>query len=163
MSYLGNTPEVAELKRLADAIEQSAKGAEQAALAAKRSAFWTMNAAIVSLVGIVVAAATTLGWLDWARKPIIQILNISISGKVHINSLGILLATVGAFLVWRYLTELNWANKGAFLRGEGIFEIPSPKPEDIKKFKHQIFLSKVGVWFIFAGGILQIISNYLSG
>lgn len=163
MSYIGNSPEAVELRRLVDATEQSAKGAEQAALSSKRSAFWTMIAALVSLAGIVITAATTLGWLDWARKPINQILNISISGKVHINSLGILLATIGAFLVWRYLTELNWSNKEAFLRGEGIFEIPSPKPEDIKKFKHQIFLSKVGIWFIFVGGILQIISNYLSG
>jgi len=69
MSYVGNTPEAAELKRLADAIEQSAKGAEQAALSAKRSASWTMMAAIVSFLGIVITAATSLGWLDWAKRP----------------------------------------------------------------------------------------------
>lgn len=69
MSYVGNTPEAAELKRLVDASEQSAKGAEQAALSAKRSAFWTMIAALVSFVGIVITAATTLGWLDWAKNP----------------------------------------------------------------------------------------------
>lgn len=72
MPYIGNTPEAAELKRLADAIEQSAKGAEQAASSAKRSAFWTMTAAIVSFVGIAITAATTLGWLDWAKRPSVE-------------------------------------------------------------------------------------------
>lgn len=72
MSFIGNTPEAAELKRLADAIEQSAKGAEQAALSAKRSASWTMMAAIVSFLGIVLTAAITLGWLDWAKHPSVE-------------------------------------------------------------------------------------------
>lgn len=72
MSYIGNTPEASELKRLADAIEQSAKGAEQAALSAKRSASWTMMAAIVSFLGIVITAATSLGWLDWAKRPSVE-------------------------------------------------------------------------------------------
>lgn len=72
MSYIGNSPEAVELRRLVDATEQSAKGAEQAALSSKRSAFWTMIAALVSLAGIVITAATTLGWLDWAKHPSVE-------------------------------------------------------------------------------------------
>jgi hypothetical protein len=56
------------------ASEQSSHEARDAALAsqrsadvARRSAFWTMVAALVSLLGILVNAAVNLGWLDWAR------------------------------------------------------------------------------------------------
>jgi hypothetical protein len=79
MGHIGNSPETAELKRLADVLEASAKEAAQttqlattAALAAKQSALWTMIAAVVSLIGILLATATTLGWLDWAKKEVIN-------------------------------------------------------------------------------------------
>jgi hypothetical protein len=81
--------------------------------------------------------------------------------KIHINTLGIIFATLGSFLVWKYLTELNWADKEAFLKGEGVMTIPSPKPEDIKKFKRQLRLSKLGLALIILGGAIQISSNYL--
>ena len=71
MSYIGNTPEAAELKRLADALESAAKDsaaasktASESAASAKRAACWTMIAALVSLLGIVISSAITLGWVD---------------------------------------------------------------------------------------------------
>jgi hypothetical protein len=81
--------------------------------------------------------------------------------KTHINTLGIIFATLGSFLVWKYLTELNWADKEAFLRGKGVMTIPSPTPEDVKKFKCQLRLSKLGLALIIFGGAIQIGSNYL--
>jgi hypothetical protein len=81
--------------------------------------------------------------------------------KTHINTLGIIFATLGSYLVWRYLTELNWADKEAFLKGEGVMTIPSPTPEDIKKFKYQLRLSKLGLGLIILGGGIQVLSNYL--
>ena len=82
--------------------------------------------------------------------------------KTHINTLGIISATLGSFLVWRYLTELNWADKEAFLKGEGRMVIPSPSEQDVKKFKCQLRLSKLGLGLILLGGALQVVSNYLS-
>lgn len=81
--------------------------------------------------------------------------------KTHINTLGIISATLGSFLVWRYLTELNWADKEAFLKGEGRMVIPSPTEQDVKKFKCQLRLSKLGLRLILLGGALQVVSNYL--
>jgi hypothetical protein len=80
--------------------------------------------------------------------------------KTHINTLGILLSAIGSFLVWRYLTELNWADKEAFLRGEGVMTVPSPTEDEIQKFKLQLKLSKLGLAMILLGGLVQIISNY---
>lgn len=82
--------------------------------------------------------------------------------KTNINTLGIFLTTVGSFLVWRYLTELNWADKNAFLRGEGRMVIPCPSKKEINKFKRQLMLSKLGLGSILIGGAFQILSNYIS-
>lgn len=71
MGYVGNTPETEELKRVATALEKAAeesasaaKRANDAVLAAKRSAFWTMIAAIVSLVGVLFGVASNLGYVE---------------------------------------------------------------------------------------------------
>lgn len=82
--------------------------------------------------------------------------------KILINTLGIISSTLGSFLVWRYLTELNWADKEAFLKGKGVLTVPSPTEEEIKKFKCQLRLSKLGLGLILLGGAIQIVSNYLS-
>ena len=39
--------------------------------------------------------------------------------KVLVNSLGVALATLGAFLVWYIITELNFSDKNAYLSGQG--------------------------------------------
>ena len=80
--------------------------------------------------------------------------------KTTINSIGIALSTVGSFLVWRYLTEINFADKEQYLQGNGVMTVPSPTPEDVKKFKRSLALSETGLMLIFWGGALQIISNY---
>ena len=82
--------------------------------------------------------------------------------KTHINTLGVIFSSIGSFLVWRYLTELNWADKEAFLKGKGVLTVPSPTEDDVKKFKCQLWLSKLGLGLILLGGALQVISNYLS-
>ncbi len=50
----------------ASASRDAAAAAHTSALAARRSAFWTMIAAIASALGVLVNAALNLGWLDWA-------------------------------------------------------------------------------------------------
>jgi hypothetical protein len=80
--------------------------------------------------------------------------------KTYLSTIGILLTTIGSFLIWKYLTELNWADKEAFMRGEGRFTVPSPNEADIKRFRHQLWLSKFGLALILLGGAIQIVSNH---
>ena len=81
--------------------------------------------------------------------------------KIHLNSLGVICAIIGAYLVWRYLTELNFADKEAYLRGEGMLTVPDPSALDIKRFKRSVALSKAGLMLILIGGLFQVVSNYL--
>ncbi len=61
----------------------------------------------------------------------------------------------------RCLIELNFADKEAFLRGEGMLAVPNPNPLDINRFKRSIALSKAGLMLILIGGLFQVVSNYL--
>lgn len=81
--------------------------------------------------------------------------------KTHLSTLGIIIATLGSYLVWRYLTELNFADKEAYLKGQGVLAVPDPTPSDIAKFKKSVRLSKLGLGLIFLGGFAQVVSNYL--
>lgn len=51
----------------ASASRDAATASHASALIARRSAFWTMIAAIASALGVIINAAINLGWLDWAR------------------------------------------------------------------------------------------------
>ncbi|AQG98493.1 hypothetical protein A9R05_06350 [Burkholderia sp. KK1] len=46
----------------------AAQLARDSAQASRRSAFWTMIAALASAIGVIVNAAIALGWLDWLRR-----------------------------------------------------------------------------------------------
>jgi hypothetical protein len=81
--------------------------------------------------------------------------------KCHVNSVGVLLTLIGAFLIWFFLAELNFADKAEYLKGRGVLEIPDPSPEQIRNFKKRICFSRLGLFLILIGGVLQIISNYL--
>jgi hypothetical protein len=80
--------------------------------------------------------------------------------KSYLSTIGILLTSIGSFLVWKYLTELNWADKEAFKRGEGLLTVPSPTEADVRRFRRQIWLSKIGLTLILIGGAVQIVSNH---
>jgi hypothetical protein len=81
--------------------------------------------------------------------------------KTHLNTLGFILATIGSYLVWRYLTELNFADKEEYLQSRGAMTVPAPSAEDVAKFKRSVRLSKMGLGLIIAGGLAQVVSNYL--
>ncbi|WP_061168702.1 hypothetical protein [Caballeronia hypogeia] len=46
----------------------AAQLARDSAQASRRSAFWTMIAALAATCGVIVNAAIALGWLDWLRR-----------------------------------------------------------------------------------------------
>jgi hypothetical protein len=52
----------------AAAAHDAARDARDSAQAARRSAFWTMIAALAATVGVLVNAAIALGWLDWLKR-----------------------------------------------------------------------------------------------
>lgn len=79
----------------------------------------------------------------------------------HIIAAGIALSAVGAFLVWRFLAEVNFADRKAFLQGKGVVHISDPTPKDIEKLRFEIRMSKVGLALILIGGLLQIVGNYM--
>ena len=81
--------------------------------------------------------------------------------KSHINSAGVFLSAVGAFLVWFFIAELNFADRDEYLKGRGRVTIPDPSSAEIKRLKMRIRFSRVGLILILIGGLLQIISNYL--
>ena len=81
--------------------------------------------------------------------------------KTTINSLGILFTTIGSFLVWRYLTEINFADKESYLEGKGVLTVPCPSEADVSKFKRSLCLSETGLLLILWGGFFQIVSNYM--
>ena len=82
--------------------------------------------------------------------------------KILMNSLGVALSSIGAYLVWHYIAQLNFADKEGFLRGEGRLIVPDVTPQMIKKFQFEKLMSKIGLGLILTGGVLQIVSNYLS-
>ncbi|MDR5854416.1 hypothetical protein P9239_11930 [Caballeronia sp. LZ062] len=46
----------------------AARLARESADASRRSAFWTMIAALAAAAGVIVNMAIALGWLDWMRR-----------------------------------------------------------------------------------------------
>lgn len=82
--------------------------------------------------------------------------------QIYLNSIGVLMTTAGAYLVWRYLTELSFVDKQAYLRGEGSLVVPDPSPEEVRAFRLSLALSKLGLCLIVIGGAAQILSNHLA-
>ena len=80
--------------------------------------------------------------------------------KAHLNTVGIMLTLIGALLIWIFIGEINFASKAEYLKGHSREEILDPPPEDIKKLKRNIFLSRIGMALIVVGGFLEILSNY---
>ena len=55
--------------------------------------------------------------------------------KVCLNSLGVTLATIGVFLVWYFIGQLNFADRDTFLKGNGKLIVPTVTTEMIKKLR----------------------------
>jgi hypothetical protein len=81
--------------------------------------------------------------------------------KINLNSLGVIFASIRAFLVSRYLTELNFSDMEAYLRSDGVLTVPDPSALDIRRFKRSVALSKAGLILILIGGLFHFVSNYL--
>ena len=81
--------------------------------------------------------------------------------KTHMNAAGVALSALGAFLVWYFVAELNFANKESYLKGQGSIEILDPSTEDIRKLRLRIGISRLGLALILVGGLLQVVGTYM--
>ncbi len=55
----------------------------------------------------------------------------------HLNTLGIILTIVGAYLVWRYLTVISFVDHDEYLKGREVLTVPDPTPEDVNTQKNK--------------------------
>ena len=82
--------------------------------------------------------------------------------KSHLNTAGLILAIIGALLVWIFVGELTVVHdKAEYLKGHARITLSDPKSEEVKKFQRTVCLSRLGIALILVGEALQIISNYV--
>ena len=79
-----------------------------------------------------------------------------------ITALGLTLDIIGAVLLWRYVVEINFADKEAYLQGHATLALVDPTPKQIQRYKNAIACSRIAIVFLVAGFILQLIGNYVS-
>jgi len=58
--------------------------------------------------------------------------------------IGVAFACLGVFLVWRYLTEINFVDKEAYFRGEGMLTVPDRSAEALRLLKRAMLFVQIG-------------------
>lgn len=82
--------------------------------------------------------------------------------KTTVNTAGVVLAAVGACLLWYFVGEVTSVNRKEILAGKmASFTVPTNTPELRRHIRIHIWLSRLGVFLTIAGGTLQVVSNYL--
>lgn len=81
--------------------------------------------------------------------------------KTTINSIGLVMASLGSFVVWAYLGDLNMADTESLKKGEIVLVVPTTTPELCAKLLREKLWSRCGLGLILVGGLLQIVSNYM--
>ena len=78
-----------------------------------------------------------------------------------LTSLGLVLDIIGALILWRYVAEINFADKKDFLKGNASLVLADPTPEQIRSYKLSIWLSRLGIALLLVGFVLQLLGNYV--
>lgn len=87
---------------------------------------------------------------------------LSFLDKTCVNTVGVVIATTGACMLWYFVGSVVQVNKTEILKGNDVtVTIPSNSPELRKRLRIDIWLSRLGVLLTVAGGALQVISNYM--
>ena len=79
----------------------------------------------------------------------------------NITAIGLALDIIGALLLWKYVVEINFADKKDYLKGNATLVLADPTPEQIRRYKRNITLSRFGIGLLIAGFFLQLIGNYV--
>jgi hypothetical protein len=56
--------------------------------------------------------------------------------KSHLNSVGVFLTLVGAFLIWRVVAELNVVNESDYLKGQTTIDAQTRLQATLENLKH---------------------------
>ena len=99
---------------------------------------------------------------SWYKKSFSIFLTVLMDHANLLNSVGVAFASTGSILIWRYLTEISFIDKEAYVRGQGVLTVPTPSKSDISRFKRSMLLSKLGIAMILLGGLFQIASNHFA-
>jgi hypothetical protein len=81
--------------------------------------------------------------------------------STYINDFGLLLDILGAFLVWRYVANINFADEEEFLRGNATITLADPTKKEINEHKNRKNMGRLGIVILIVGFILQILSNHI--
>lgn len=83
-------------------------------------------------------------------------------GKTGVNTIGVVMVTAGAGLLWYFVGNVGGVNRDAILNKQQVsFEIPHYTPELERRLRTHIAISRFGVFLTMVGGALQAISNYM--
>ena len=81
--------------------------------------------------------------------------------STDINSLGLVLDIIGALLIWQFVAEVNFADKAGYVKGHATLALLDPTPEQIRSYKLRLLMSRIGIFLLIAGFVLQLASNYV--
>jgi hypothetical protein len=82
--------------------------------------------------------------------------------KANINTVGVVMTTSGAVLLWYFVSDVLQVNKRDILNGKPVsLTIPDNTPKLRRHLRINIFLARIGVLLTLLGGVLQVVSTYL--
>lgn len=104
-----------------------------------------------------------MSWLEFIAKIIDSLVwpASSLITGANVSSVGLILDIVGALLLWRYVAEIDFAEKDEFLKGNAVLNVADPTPEEIRSYKRNVFISRIGVALLVIGFSLQVVGNYV--
>jgi hypothetical protein len=79
----------------------------------------------------------------------------------NITAVGLVLDIIGAVLLWFFVVEINFADKADYLNGNATLNLADPTPQQIKRYKRNIMVSRFAILFLILGFIFQLIGNYV--
>ncbi len=79
----------------------------------------------------------------------------------NLTAVGLVLDIIGAILLWRFIVEINFADRDDYLKGEATLAVLDPTPEQIEAYKRNIWISRAAILLLVLGFVLQLIGNYV--
>lgn len=81
--------------------------------------------------------------------------------KNSLNTIGIVITTVGSCLLWYFVAEVTEVNNKGILAGEDVvLTIPSATPALRRRLRINLALTRLGVFLTVFGSVVQVISNH---
>lgn len=83
--------------------------------------------------------------------------------RVCVNTVGVVLATAGACMLWYFVGDILQINKDEILKGGDVMlTIPDNTPQLRRRLRMHIWFARLGLLLTLSGGALQALSNYMS-